>query len=352
MIAKGAPAISTLADIITKVLDLDSALSNLGQGGAFEGFFGTIADNVKGAAGAFVDMKDRAAEVIKYGPFSTTEQQKQQDWADHIKNLVVPSIDDLDRAHKNLAHGGMSDVEYQEDQNIAKAATYAEQVDKTQREVTSDINAMKAKWDELNGNITKEKALINYRQEVADTKQAMEDAGKAAKEHGVGSPEHVAALENARLKQLDLEQSTVDLAQKYTDLPPTVLTDVKAVIDAGSLDLLPETIQAAIDRKDYRVKAHLDTIVIDGETHAAGSTTIKVSNTPGGQFVRQFATGGVVPGPIGAPVPAIVHGGEEVIPVGGRSLSTPVTIINNFPPGVDPQSVALAQRKYFRRGGR
>lgn len=30
-----------------------------------------------------------------------------------------------------------------------------------------------------------------------------------------------------------------------------------------------------------------------------------------------FAKGGVVPGPIGAPVPAIVHGGETVIPAGG-----------------------------------
>jgi len=30
-----------------------------------------------------------------------------------------------------------------------------------------------------------------------------------------------------------------------------------------------------------------------------------------------FAEGGIVPGPIGAPVPAIVHGGETVIPVGG-----------------------------------
>jgi len=37
-----------------------------------------------------------------------------------------------------------------------------------------------------------------------------------------------------------------------------------------------------------------------------------------GSIVPQFADGGVVPGPIGAPVPAIVHGGETIIPTGGK----------------------------------
>ena len=32
-----------------------------------------------------------------------------------------------------------------------------------------------------------------------------------------------------------------------------------------------------------------------------------------------FQEGGVVPGPIGAPTPAIVHGGETIIPAEGKS---------------------------------
>lgn len=39
-----------------------------------------------------------------------------------------------------------------------------------------------------------------------------------------------------------------------------------------------------------------------------------------------FADGGIVPGPIGAPVPAIVHGGEQVIPVGGKGSGMGQTI--------------------------
>ena len=42
-----------------------------------------------------------------------------------------------------------------------------------------------------------------------------------------------------------------------------------------------------------------------------------------------FAQGGVVPGATGAPQLAVVHGGEEVIPVGGRSGSGIIININN-----------------------
>ena len=32
---------------------------------------------------------------------------------------------------------------------------------------------------------------------------------------------------------------------------------------------------------------------------------------------RRFEKGGIVPGPIGSPVPILAHGGERVIPTGG-----------------------------------
>lgn len=41
-----------------------------------------------------------------------------------------------------------------------------------------------------------------------------------------------------------------------------------------------------------------------------------------GAGIPGFAQGGVVPGPIGAPMLATVHGGEAIIPVGGRSAGT------------------------------
>ena len=43
-----------------------------------------------------------------------------------------------------------------------------------------------------------------------------------------------------------------------------------------------------------------------------------IKNPLSGFRIPGFATGGTVPGPTGAPTLAVVHGGEEVIPVGGR----------------------------------
>ncbi len=48
---------------------------------------------------------------------------------------------------------------------------------------------------------------------------------------------------------------------------------------------------------------------------------------PGGGL-PQFQGGGIVPGPIGAPVPIIAHGGETVLPVGGGSATNNFLTIN------------------------
>lgn len=50
----------------------------------------------------------------------------------------------------------------------------------------------------------------------------------------------------------------------------------------------------------------------------------------GGGEIATFAEGGVVPGPMGAPVPAIVHGGETVIPAGGSMGGGVVVNVSGF----------------------
>jgi hypothetical protein len=77
-------------------------------------------------------------------------------------------------------------------------------------------------------------------------------------------------------------------------------------------------------------------------------------NTPGS--VRLFQHGGVVPGPVGAPVPAIVHGGEEVLtPEQRRGGGNNYSITVNVAPGADPaatgKAVVDAIRAYERRNG-
>jgi len=60
--------------------------------------------------------------------------------------------------------------------------------------------------------------------------------------------------------------------------------------------------------------------MIDGTIGAVGSVFSSIGGVAGG-FIKDmlnFDTGGVVPGAVGQPVPAIVHGGETVLPVGAN----------------------------------
>lgn len=70
-----------------------------------------------------------------------------------------------------------------------------------------------------------------------------------------------------------------------------------------------------------------------------------------------FATGGVVPGPFGAPMLAMVHGGETIIPAGssGGGGGTTVVNFNIYSESLDPAAasevVITAIKEYERRNG-
>ena len=66
----------------------------------------------------------------------------------------------------------------------------------------------------------------------------------------------------------------------------------------------------------------------------------------GGQYeVPLFERGGWVPGPVGRPQVAVVHGGEYVQPVGG-AVGTGMTLVNNFYlQGGDRQMIDLIRRE-------
>lgn len=205
----------------------------------------------------------------------------------------------------------------------AKAATktYEDQVTTTSDEVQRKIDEMTSKWDELNGRINAEKSMIQYKQQVDDVKKAIADAGQAEIDHGVGSPEAIAAKEAARLKTLDLETTTADLGQTILGLPAEQVTDLIARIDRGELDNMPGIIQGVLDSHTYRINAHLDNIIIDGETHAAGSTGNVSSVSVKNDTITGHKAAG---GPVAAGASYLVgEQGPEVVTMAGNGSVTP-----------------------------
>lgn len=74
-----------------------------------------------------------------------------------------------------------------------------------------------------------------------------------------------------------------------------------------------------------------------------------VSHIPG------FATGGTVPGPPGMPVPAIVHGGEQIVPMNraapGGATSSYSIVVNALDPTSAASAVVRAIDEYEARNG-
>jgi len=57
-----------------------------------------------------------------------------------------------------------------------------------------------------------------------------------------------------------------------------------------------------------------------GAASSAASAASRLDSIPGFEGIPQFQSGGTVPGPIGAPTLALVHGGETVIPARGAAI--------------------------------
>lgn len=91
---------------------------------------------------------------------------------------------------------------------------------------------------------------------------------------------------------------------------------------------------------------------IGGAVHAISGGVGGALGALSSLHIPGFESGGTVPGPIGAPMLAMVHGGEHISPSGGGSTyNINVTAIAANPADVG-QTVVRAIQEYERRGGK
>lgn len=280
-----------------------------------------------------------------------------QAWYDAHK-LLNPALAETERETRKL-DGAMGDVIDAEQVAADKAAAYSAQVDKTAGEVKADIDAMEVKWRGLHDMVDQDKAWIGIQNQVDDVKLALIDAGTALKEKGPSSPEAITANRDARDKMDDLKNAVITYGKEILGLPPEKVTELLAKIDQQNFDSVLGDMDAQLANHLFRINAHLDSIVADGETHVGG--TVK---TPGGSTITplkgSFDSGGVIPGPLGAPVPVLAHGGEVVLnkdqqaALNGGVSGSGVQIENLtivMPPGSDGNSIVRELKKFERRNG-
>jgi hypothetical protein len=136
------------------------------------------------------------------------------------------------------------------------------------------------------------------------------------------------------------------------------IVSVTQAIGRGVQGVFNDIVNGIIDGLNQLIRAYDDTAGrLPGFHHikplgafapAQGAPT--TSSTGSGR-VQGFSAGGMVPGVMGKPQLATVHGGERVLTPAQQRQGSGSTHIYNFPAGIDPAAVVRAQQIYDRRNG-
>jgi hypothetical protein len=224
------------------------------------------------------------------------------------------------------------------------------------------LDDTKYKWDVLTGAVTDDEAWLHLQQQFADTGQAGVDAAQAVtdaqaadataaktrgKAHEDASAKAAAAwdvvTQKARDSKLSVDeekQAVIEYGQKILEIPLSRATQMIAQIDKGNLQLVEDQLETLTRNRTVNLQ-----IIAKG-----GAGYGPRVGVPG------FASGGTVPGPMGAPMLAVVHGGEQITPPRGGSNGGAVIVNQYFvvDPAADRVSVARAieeSRAALKRAG-
>lgn len=206
------------------------------------------------------------------------------------------------------------------------------------RSVKAGLDDIQRKWDELTGTIDANESWANLQLDFMALKTTGEEALTALAD----------GTEDARTKSLEYQvavdqqkKSIIDYAQEVLKIPPERITNILAAVDAGDLE-----------------RAELLLANLTRNRNVSLSIEAKMGAGYSNSGLPRFATGGVVGGPTGAPVPALVHGGETVRTPeqekalnggGGMTIESVTVVVQSMP---SPNELVAILSKYSARNGK
>jgi hypothetical protein len=343
-------------------------------------------------AGHFGDAALEAAKMIPPvgvitdlfgigGDEAATYADKQQELGDAVKKVA-----DLEVQGKQGTKEYADAVKDAQEKSDAYAKSTKDVADALQTKTDKQYAAMQADLGANQARLTLQASVLNVKSALADEAKAQQDAADAA-QFGVDQSADVQAA-NIKTQQAILGVIGAAQQRAVQALGPSASAEAqhKAALDATTdavkfLALsIPGSVTAleglgykvttlpdgsiAVTVEDDKARADLEAFneYADAVTRAR---TLRV-NFDLGQAINipGYDTGGTVPGPRGAPQLILAHGGETVVPAGGRVRSMPgppttQTVINvtvaHTGLGVDSprlqRDIVNALRGYTRRNG-
>lgn len=163
---------------------------------------------------------------------------------------------------------------------------------------SSRIDGLKESHVELRGELADRSAYLDLQDAFDNVAQAATDAYTAAAEGSEDAEQRARDFERA---QIDLKQRVLDYTDAVGNIPEETTSRIVAFIDEGNLAAAEEAL------KNLTRQRYADVLV-----RLSGGTVTRDGGIDfGGAIARE--SGGPIPGPKGAPVPVIAHGGEHVL---------------------------------------
>ncbi|HET6498166.1 MAG TPA: hypothetical protein VFH17_03825, partial [Coriobacteriia bacterium] len=224
-------------------------------------------------------------------------------------------------------------VKYDEKLRLLGAAAEDSRLEMPYEQAMAGVIAYKARVSDLTGAIASQEAAIRGQEGVVKSLNAAQDAlnrtlqgyqeqltlAKANQDAVVSGLQQAFQWILADREEIQkLGPAGVAAAQKVDAETIKLLTGLSEFAETNTTtnQLQVNAMQTAYESAVEQIKAQLASIPKEFEVKVK-VTTEQIASAAGSTGIPQFASGGTVPGPIGSPTLAVVHGGEYVVPVGG-----------------------------------
>jgi methyl-accepting chemotaxis protein len=275
-----------------------------------------------------IDDSFRAPEWLA-SPFGLGSLDEQREALENIEaldeamNQMIRSGSDGDTVFQSLADTyGLNQEQLDQLLGIMPETTRA--LEQQESAAQDAVTSLEELADTLRAQTDPVFAFVKAQQQVEEAQRAVTDA---VDEFGRNSPEHRQAL----LDLADAELGLVDATSKVDGaFDKSLLPTLEQLVEDGHLSErafreLTEELDRSKQAAD-RLDGTRSRLYVDYRVTASGGQPGTFHTTPGGGRIP-FHIGGVVPGPVGTEVPAILQAGEQVIPRGGgRGQSVTIVI--------------------------
>lgn len=331
------PLVGLIGDIAGGVSKLVDAIGGVNAvvPVANEGFAEAVIP-IYGWSKAIAEADDVTADMAERLPSVTAELNEQAAAQNDLNKMMIAGVQAAYAAGNALQEKAAKLAAAQE--AAQRTRDRENELAEATRRVEEKVDDQSAAWRELTGQLDQEETFAELVELFQSLNAEIATATWNAAENAATTAQGMA---DVAAKVRETKQDVISYGQELGKTPTEVKTYLN-LIDNGQLGILEQRLNTAFRNRNMMVS------ITDKGGIGLGSLTVKLES---------FDTGGVVPGPRGAPRMILAHGGETVLPTHqtGGAAGLISAVINVNVQTLDPKAAAPlvveALRVHVQRNG-